>query len=97
MSASVAEIEGVIICHCGTFLLYGCTFNGVNVSLFTRMPGGVTVGDLGLFCCVPCLLTAVTSLCLSLLLIILILMIILMIMIICTFGAPSLKYIALSA
>ena len=32
--------------------------------VFTRMPGGVSVGDSGLCCCVPCLLSAVTSLCL---------------------------------
>ena len=31
--------------------------------VFTRMPGGVTVGDLGLSCCVPCLLSAVHSPC----------------------------------
>ena len=30
----------------------------------TSMPGGVTVGDSGLCCCVPCLLNAVKSLCL---------------------------------
>ena len=27
----------------------------------TRMPGGVTVGDSGLCCCVPCLSNALTS------------------------------------
>ena len=31
--------------------------------VFTRMPGGVTVGDSGLCCCVPCLLSAINSLC----------------------------------
>ena len=35
-------------------------------NVFTRMPGGVSVGDSGLCCCVPCLLSAVTSLCLIL-------------------------------
>ena len=30
--------------------------------VFTRMPGGVTVGDSGLCCCVPCLLNAMNSL-----------------------------------
>ena len=32
--------------------------------VLTRMPGGVTVGDSGLCCCVPCPLNAITSLCL---------------------------------
>ena len=32
--------------------------------VFTRTPGGVTVGDSGLCCCVPCLSSAVISLCL---------------------------------
>ena len=32
--------------------------------VFTRMPGGVTVNDSGLCCCVPCLLSAIISLCL---------------------------------
>ena len=32
--------------------------------VFTRMPGGVTVGDSGLCCCVPCLSSAIVSLCL---------------------------------
>ena len=30
--------------------------------VFTRMPGGVTAGDSGLCCCVPCLLRAVLDL-----------------------------------
>ena len=33
--------------------------------VFTRTPGGVTVGDSGLCCCVPCLSSAIISLCLS--------------------------------
>ena len=32
--------------------------------VFTRMPGGVTVDDSGLCCCVPCLSSAVIFLCL---------------------------------
>ena len=32
--------------------------------VFSRTPGGVTVGDSGLRCCVPCLSSAITSLCL---------------------------------
>ena len=31
--------------------------------VFTRMPGGVTVGDLGLCCCIPCLSSVIISLC----------------------------------
>ena len=30
--------------------------------VFTRTPGGVAVGDSGLFCCVPCLSSAIISL-----------------------------------
>ena len=33
-------------------------------SAVTSIPGGVTVGDSGLCCCVPCLLSAIHSLCL---------------------------------
>ena len=32
--------------------------------VFTRKPGGVTIGDSGLSCCVPCLSSAIISLCL---------------------------------
>ena len=32
--------------------------------VFARTPGGVTVGDSGLCCCVPCLSSAIISLCL---------------------------------
>ena len=32
--------------------------------VFTQTPGGVTVGDSGLCCCVPCLSSAIISLCL---------------------------------
>ena len=35
--------------------------------VFTRMPSGVTVGDSGLCCCVPCLSSALISLCLLIL------------------------------
>ena len=31
--------------------------------VFTRTPGGVIVGDSGLCCCVPCLSSALISLC----------------------------------
>ena len=36
--------------------------------VFTRTPGGGTVGDSGLSCCVPCLSSAIISLCLVFLL-----------------------------
>ena len=32
--------------------------------VFTRAPVGVTVGDSGLCCCVPCLSSAIISICL---------------------------------
>ena len=32
--------------------------------VFTRTPGGVTVGDSGVCCCVPCLSSAIICLCL---------------------------------
>ena len=32
--------------------------------VFTRMPGGVTIGGSDLCCCVPCLSSAIISLCL---------------------------------
>ena len=35
--------------------------------VFTRTPGGVIVGDSGLCCCVPCLSSAIISLCLLIL------------------------------
>ena len=35
--------------------------------VFTRAPGGVTVGGSGLCCCVPCLLSTINSLCLLIL------------------------------
>ena len=36
--------------------------------VFTRMPGGVTVGNLGLCCCVPCLSSVIISVYLLILL-----------------------------
>ena len=35
--------------------------------IFARTPGGVTVGDSGLCCCVPCLSSAIIPLCLLIL------------------------------
>ena len=31
--------------------------------VFTRTPGGVTVDDSGLYCCVPCMSSAIIPLC----------------------------------
>ena len=47
-------------------------FEGVLLVLFiylvfTRTPGGVTVGDSGLCCYVPCLSSAIISLCMLIL------------------------------
>ena len=35
--------------------------------VFTRTPGGVTISDSGLCCCVPCLLSTIISICLLIL------------------------------
>ena len=52
-------------CHWGhLFFFWGCTFVEFIYRVFTRMPGGVTVGDSDLCCCVPCLSTAIISICL---------------------------------
>ena len=40
--------------------------------VFTRTPGGVTVGDSCLCCCVPCLSSAIISLCLVVLVLVLV-------------------------
>ena len=37
---------------------------GFMYLVFTRMPGGVAVGDSGLCRCVPCLMSVINSLCL---------------------------------
>ena len=46
----------------GGTLFLGCTFGAVYVPCFTCVPGGVSVGDSVLFCCVPCLFAAINSL-----------------------------------
>ena len=55
----------------GSLQLFGYEENVPSVELthpvFTRMPGGITVGDPGLCCYVPCILSAVNSLCLLIL------------------------------
>ena len=62
VSMSVPEMEGIYMPLKPSF------FETVPLvefmyPVFTVMPGGVTVGDLGLRCCVPCLLSAVNPLC----------------------------------
>ena len=57
---SVPEMDGVYATE-GT-LFWECTFGGVYIPCFTRMPRRVTVGDLGLRCCVPCLTSAIITL-----------------------------------
>ncbi len=51
------------------YILKGFTFEHLPsvefiYTVFTRMSGGVTVGDSGLSCCVPCLLDAIAPPCL---------------------------------
>ena len=45
-------------------LFWGCTCGGVYMPSISCTPGGVTVGDSGLCCCVPCLSNTIISLCL---------------------------------
>ena len=52
-----------LICYAAWFYAkWECNFGGVMYLVFTCMPGGTTAGDLGLCCCVPCLLSADNSL-----------------------------------
>ena len=64
----VAECAWNGLCKYATgciLFFWGCTLVEFIYLIFTRMPGGVTVGDLGLCCCVPCPSSAIISLCLS--------------------------------
>ena len=61
MSPSVPEMEGV---HAGASFLEDVPLVEFMYFVFTRMPGGVTVGDSGRGSCVPCLSSAIFSLCL---------------------------------
>ena len=47
----------------GGILSVACrqTFDGAFYLVFTRMPGWVTEGDSGFFCCVPCLSGSINS------------------------------------
>ena len=46
----------------GTFFFKAAPLLEFVYLVFTRMPGGVTVGDSGLCCCVPCPSSAIISL-----------------------------------
>ena len=46
----------------GAFFYEDVHLVGFIYLAFTRTPGGVTVGDSGLYCCVPCLSSAIVSL-----------------------------------
>ena len=70
MSPGVPEVEGVYasrgvymrcICHWGHPFFEDVPKVGFMYLVFTRMPGRVTVGESGLCCCVPCLMSAVSS------------------------------------
>ena len=51
------------ICHWGASFLEDVSLVELMYPVLTSVPGGVTVGDSGLCCCVPCLLNAINSLC----------------------------------
>ena len=59
-------LNGGYICHCGHSFFWFCFEHVPLVEflylVFTRTPGGVTVGDSGPCCCVPCLSSAIISL-----------------------------------
>ena len=50
----------------GQHFFRGCAFGGVHL-VYTQIPGGVTIGDSGLCCCVPCPSSTIISLCLLIL------------------------------
>ena len=62
VSPSVPEMDGI---YATGGILFGgdVPFVELTYLVFTRTPGGVTVGDSGLCCCVPCLPSAIISLC----------------------------------
>ena len=61
MSPSVPEMEGVYM-PLGASFFKDVPLVEFIYLVFTRTPGGVVVGDSGL-CCVPCLSSAIISLC----------------------------------
>ena len=56
--------NGEYICHWGHLFFEDVPLMEFIYPVFTGMPGGVTVGNSDLCCCVPCLSSAVISLCL---------------------------------
>ena len=64
VSPSLPEMEGI---HYGggggDILSENVPFLEFMYLVFTRMPGGVTLADSGLCCCVPCVSSAIISLC----------------------------------
>ena len=67
MSSSVPEIEGIYALGMGwgggweASIFENVPFVMFMYPVFTCIPSVVTVGDSGLCCCVPCLLSAITS------------------------------------
>ena len=61
VSSSVPEMEGYM--PLGYLCFEDVPLVDFIYLVYTRTPGGVTVGDSGLCCCVPCLSSAI-SLCL---------------------------------
>ena len=59
--------NGGYICHWGHPFFKDVPSVEFIYLVFTCTPGGVTVGDSGLYCCVPCLSSAIISLCLLIL------------------------------
>ena len=59
---SVPEMEGIYVT--GVILFEDVPLVEFMYLVFARVPGDVTVGDSGLSCCVPCLSSAVISICL---------------------------------
>ena len=62
VSSSVPEMEGYM--PLGYLCFEDVPLVDFIYLVYTRTPGGVTVGDSGLCCCVPCLSSAIISLCL---------------------------------
>ena len=65
VSTCVAECarNGGYICHWGHLFIENVSLVEFIYVVSTRTPGGVTVGDSGLCCCVLCLSNAIISLC----------------------------------
>ena len=61
VSPSVPEMEGIM--PLGASFIEDVALMELIYLVFTRTPGGVIVGDSCLCCCVPCLSSAIISLC----------------------------------